>query len=619
MSKNRQKSVLSRGSSACRAGLLAAVLAALGAQSLEAAITATVASSPQGPAPVGTMVAWTAKAAGVSGEVWYRFRERAEGGSFRMIRDFGPLDTLDWTALDEGTWEIEVAVRARSGGEIATARSLYEIQSRVRDGRPAVSPTSHPLVFLFSDPGCDAGIARVEIRSAAGEIRTTPWRPCSRGRSFNIYVAGLEPGAAYSASIAVDRGRGTWSGTPVSFTAGTLSPGLVRPTVVVPYKGTATQGVLLQAVIGRASVATDLSGKVLWYGPSDINYVTHPESGGTFFGLIQSKTDPAREVIRLFDLVGTTQLETNAARVNEQLAAAGRRQISGFHHEVRFLSDGRILVLAMVEQILPYVQGSGPLDIIGDMILVLDADLNVVWTWDTFDHLDISRRAVLNETCKANGCDHHYLADDGNDWTHGNAVSETPGGDLLYSTRSQDWLIKISYRGGAGDGTVLWRLGKDGDFALETFGPFDPWPWFSHQHGPSYEPDSLTAISVFDNGNTRVPAFPGNSRGQVYVLDEDRRTATRRLNLDLGMYSFALGSAQRLRDGTYHFDLGAIFDAASPSKLAGFSVQVDPSTNDVLCSTKLLAGVYRSWRLDDLYGSVAAPLLQPGLLVPFRP
>jgi hypothetical protein len=85
------------------------------------------------------------------------------------------------------------------------------------------------------------------------------------------------------------------------------------------------------------------------------------------------------------------------------------------------------------------------------------------------------------------------------------------------------------------------------------------------------------------------------------------------------MYSFALGSAQRLRDGTYHFDLGALFDAASPSKLAGFSVQVDPSTNDVLCSTKLLAGVYRSWRLDDLYGSAAVSPLQPGLLVPFRP
>jgi len=380
------------------------------------------------------------------------------------------------------------------------------------------------------------------------------------------------------------------------------------------------EAVLLQAVIGKPAVATDLSGRLLWYGPSDINYVTRPESGGTFFGLIQSKTDPAREVFRLFDLVGTTQLETNAARVNEQLAAAGKRQISGFHHEVRFLSDGKILVLAMVEQILPYIQGDGPVDVIGDIILVLDADLNVVWTWDAFDHLDISRGAVLGETCKANGCDHHYLADDGNDWTHGNAVSETPGGDLLYSARSQDWLLKIDYRGGAGGGNVLWRFGKEGDFALESSGPFDPWPWFSHQHDPSYEPDNPSAISVFDNGNTRVQSFPGeNSRGQVYVLDEDRRTATRPLNLDLGMYSFALGSAQRLPDGTYHFDLGATFDATSSSKLAGFSIQVDPSANDVLCATKLQAGVYRSWRLDDLYGPAAAPPIAPGLLVPFRP
>ena len=70
------------------------------------------------------------------------------------------------------------------------------------------------------------------------------------------------------------------------------------------------------------------------------------------------------------------------------MTALGKRSITGFHHEARTLPDGNIAVLAAVEQILTDVQGPGPVDVLGDMIVVLDKNLNVVWTWDTFDYLD---------------------------------------------------------------------------------------------------------------------------------------------------------------------------------------------------------------------------------------
>ena len=66
-----------------------------------------------------------------------------------------------------------------------------------------------------------------------------------------------------------------------------------------------------------------------------------------------------------------TLLETNAARVNEQLLAMGKRQITAFHHEARPL-EWRLAVLGDVEQILTDVQGPGPVDVVGDMIVVLD-------------------------------------------------------------------------------------------------------------------------------------------------------------------------------------------------------------------------------------------------------
>jgi hypothetical protein len=289
-----------------------------------------------------------------------------------------------------------------------------------------------------------------------------------------------------------------------------------------------------------------------------------------------------------------TVLETNAARVNEQLAALGKRPITGFHHEARTLPDGRIAALAGVEQILTDVQGPGPVDVLGDMIVVLDSNLNVVWTWDAFDHLDVTRKAVLGETCgPVSACAPFYLAKGANDWTHGNALQQTPDGELLYSSRHQDWLIKVSYQKGKGDGHVIWRLGKGGDF---QFNSTDPWPWFSHQHDGNFEFSDPSALLVFDDGNTRVGSIRGNSRGQVLRLDEQNRTVSFILNADLGVYSFAVGSAQLLPDHNYHFDAGFVAEG----KGVAYSIEVDGS-GSVVYKAKANAILYRTFRMTNLY------------------
>src|SRR5262249_46599883 len=248
-------------------------------------------------------------------------------------------------------------------------------------------------------------------------------------------------------------------------------------------------------------------GNVLWFGRAGVSFLTRPEPRGYFWGIGEGNGDISEQFIRKFDLAGMTLLETNAARVNEQLAALGRRQISAFHHEVRTLPNGRVLALASVEQILTDVQGPGPVDIIGDMIIVFDRSLNVVWTWDTFDHLDVSRAALLGEKCAKNpGCPPVFLAEIANDWTHGNAVQQTPDGNLLYSTRHHDWLIKIDYNNGEGSGKVIWRLGANGDFQLSSGQPLD---WFSHQHDANFDSSDPDTLLVFDNGNTRIQNIGG--------------------------------------------------------------------------------------------------------------
>ena len=229
------------------------------------------------------------------------------------------------------------------------------------------------------------------------------------------------------------------------------------------------------------------------------------------------------------------------------------------------------------------------------MIVVLDKNLNVVWTWDAFDHLDPHRAAVLGETCPGAGCPAFFLARTANDWTHGNAIQETPDGNFLYSTRNQDWLIKIAYDGGNGDGHVVWKLGQDGDFLIDSQ---DPFPWFSHQHDGNFESADPTRLMVFDDGNTRVAALNGgNSRGQVYQLDEKNRTAKLVLNADLGVYALAVGSAQRLRDGNYHFNAGFVFDT---DRYDSYSIEVNPA-GKIVYETHQDVILYRTFRMTDLY------------------
>ena len=174
--------------------------------------------------------------------------------------------------------------------------------------------------------------------------------------------------------------------------------------------------------------------------------------------------------------------------------------------------------------------------------------------------------------------------------------SSRPMAVFSYSARHLDWLIKIAYNNGEGNGDIVWRLGKDGDFEIISN---DPSPWFSHQHDAIFVPGDGLTLAVFDNGNVRQVADPNaHSRGQVFRLDEQNRVATLVLNADLGAFSFALGSAQKLSNGNYHFDVGFVQGAASNT---GRSVEVDP-TGQIVYDLQVSTPEYRSFRLQDLYG-----------------
>jgi hypothetical protein len=333
------------------------------------------------------------------------------------------------------------------------------------------------------------------------------------------------------------------------------------------------------------------------------------------------------QLLREIDLAGNTLRETNVERINEQLVAMGYDPIYYFHHDVRRLPNGHTLVMAGVEKILEDVQGDGPVDVVGDMVIDLDDNFQVVWAWSTFGHdeLPVTRRALRDEICEAaagvgNVCGPLRLLGDGpgqapvaHDWTHGNTVTYTPAdGNIIISFRHQDWVIKIDYADGKGSGRILWRLGEEGDFEIMQALPADdPHPWFSAQHQPMiYAQNELV---VYDNSNARNDQDPAaNSRGQVYILDEKSRTATLVTNADLGVYASFLGSAQKLSNGNYHFLSGGIA-GDQPAPIPGFpaglseSTETDPEGYITYTLQAPYHTTYRSFRMKGMYRPAGIP------------
>jgi hypothetical protein len=301
-------------------------------------------------------------------------------------------------------------------------------------------------------------------------------------------------------------------------------------------------------------------------------------------------------------LANITVAETNAARINQQLTAMGVHPINSFHHELRKLPNGGYLTLGDSERILTNVQGAGNVDVIGDTILVLGPDLQVTWAWDAFDHLDTSRMATLGETCTYPAgltCGAFYLAPVANDWLHGNSLQLTPDGNILYSIRHQDWVVKIDYANGTGSGNILWRMGLDGDFTMQSS---DPSPWFSHQHDANFERNN-SVLLVFDDGNVRAATnAAAHSRGQVLQIDEVNKVVSPILNADLGVYSGALGTAELLPNGHYNFDAGFLLstDANGNPGYNAQSLEVDLSGN-IDFGVQFATLEYRTFRMPDLY------------------
>ncbi|HJT33048.1 MAG TPA: aryl-sulfate sulfotransferase [Pirellulales bacterium] len=583
---------------------------------------------PSEPAPqlVGEPITWTATVSnGPTAGLVYQFSDGPIDGPFHVVRDFSPNNTFTWAPMEEGNYKLKVTVKQGFDATDAESAVVHdEVDSRVTGSDAVITPTSNPLVALYSAPPLSEQVTdaspgetmHVEF-SVAGpnpSWRSTNEQPIEEGKSTNFLVAGMLPNTTYELRDVLSDGTAS---APLLFTTGSLPSNLVFPSFSVPQPPSPGSDVDQDMVfhqLGSAAsnvpnpLATDLSGQVEWYyDPTQAGFTqSYPGQsllpGGTVLvlGVDRYAASPnTLDVVREIDLAGNVERETNVDAVNAQLTALGDHPIFSFTHDVQRLPNGQTAVIGSTERTVD-VNGTAT-EYVGMTIIVLDKNFQVAWVWDSFDHLDVNRGPILGEVLRAGNPDQVASSTPilpAVDWVHINAVSWSPeDGNLVVSVRHQDWVLKIDYENGAGDGHIIWRLGQGGDFTVNST---DPSPWFSHQHDAHYIDDST--IILFDNGNTRRASDPtADSRGQVWKLDEQTMTATLVVNVDVGSYSDHFGAGQRLSNGDYLFTSGA---QGTAPKLISQSIEVQPDGTKVFV-LQANRPEFRTFRMQTLYEGIS--------------
>lgn len=585
--------------------------------------TVRLVSNLPSPQPVGTVVGLFSQARDDSrATMAFRYSVSVDGGEFHIVRDFSQDAGFRWRPeLYEHEAHVRVTFRNNDTKQTADAELPFRITSRVTGTQTLATPTANPLVALFSAPACPEGsqLRVVFRRRGDSESSRTSPEPCRGSRSSNVYVAGMRPDSVYEMQAEVLTGGAAQPGPYTTFHTGLLDGGFPPVSLTVPpsEKTSAAERFLLFSMTEPfRPMATDLEGHVVWYLSGSGSFLTRNLGGGRLLMLADganSANDIRRwQLIREVDLAGNIVRETNVSRVAEQLEAhgikssckdGGEQCVPGFHHEVIRLPNGHFLAIGSLERFFPAgTQGAKErVDILGDLIFELDADLQLTWFWNAFDHLDIKRAALNPESkCKKgpgeDGCPPVFLAPSAHDWMHSNSLNYTPDSNLLLSIAEQDWVVKIDYQNGKGTGKVLWRLGKDGDFTAKSS---DPYPWFSYQHDAGFEPRGSNLISLLDDGHLRKQKYPqANNRAQVWQLDEKARTATPVINADMGLYSMAVGAVNKLKNGNMHGLAGLVNPGPA---LFSRSVEVSPEGKVVYALQMDGALAYRSFRIVDLY------------------
>lgn len=220
---------------------------------------------------------------------------------------------------------------------------------------------------------------------------------------------------------------------------------------------------------------------------------------------------------------GTAMVEIDlTGKTLWRLEMKGKVENDLIHHDLRMDNNNHIHTLYRTKKIYknPNKPGAAPDTLVGDGIVVIDTLGNEIWKWSVWDMWDIEKDSLMD--------------DFGYDRFHMNALNFDTDGNYLVSVAMEDQIWKINSK----TGELIWKLGKNGDFKMDTASYFS----FQHSINVNYDGDYM----LFDNN-----LFKEVSRSLSFRLDTNEMTATTVIDAPLPTvkYTSRMGNGYLLENG----------------------------------------------------------------------
>jgi arylsulfate sulfotransferase len=363
-------------------------------------------------------------------------------------------------------------------------------------------------------------------------------------------------------------------------------------------------------------LALDRAGEPIWFYRSDqrVAGVQALPDGKLLMTLQDQRT-------RIIDMLGNTLAEYVAELRPDRQTIPGAVPIKGvqtIHHEPYMTKTGTLISMSANARRIDdyYTSVTDPKAprksqlVMGDSLIEYDRGGEIVWRWDSFDHLDPSRihYHLLQPYWAVRGFPGHL------DWTHGNGLTVDEKRDtIIMSLKHMDALVGISRKSGA----VKWIYGDPagwtGALATKVLRPSGPFVRYPHSpHHPHVSRDG--SIVYYDNGMFQARPFDGRapvpqhlnfSRGVQIKVDEKAMTFTETWTSE----------TERTSDSCYHWAMGEADQLPSSGNfmlVRAFCPPADPALDEFDeydLSRRFVDDVPYYGRIDQYSGSTPAELV----------
>ncbi len=345
-----------------------------------------------------------------------------------------------------------------------------------------------------------------------------------------------------------------------------------RRRIPLEVEDTITAASEFNANLGMLTVV-DSDGEVIWYYHGDSRITDYrPISNGNIVFITSDN-----RLIEI-DVLGNTVASWCASNRPAIDGACPKESIPvdvpTFHHSFQEYENGDFLILSTEARELPNYYTSETQEdaprktqlVMGDVVIRMTRQGEIVWKWNSFDHLDPYQIGYLTFS--------NYWVRRGFpntvDWSHANAVRIVDNGDsFLINFRLISGIAKVN----VASQEIEWMAITNpqdiqGDLAKKTFSMKQAEDWFWMPHAPWITDKGTLLIFNNDNFGARPfePSLPPadiRSRAEEYAINEETRELTKiwesRFPGEVPLRSWAMGSVQPLPNDNVLVGYGMLF------------------------------------------------------------